>query len=42
MSLNRLSNLMIVVVEDHDDARGFLGLFLNSLRANVVLSEEWV
>ena len=37
MSSNRLSNLTIVVVEDHDDARTSLGLFLKYLGANVVL-----
>ena len=37
ISPNRLSNLTIVVVEDHDDARRYLGLFLDGLGANVVL-----
>ena len=40
MSPNRLSNLMIVVVEDHDDARRYLGLFLDHLGANVVVAEN--
>jgi CheY-like chemotaxis protein len=40
MSPNRLSNLTIVVVEDHDDARRYLGLFLNRLGANVVLARN--
>ena len=38
MSPNRLSNLTIVVVEDHDDARRYLGLFLDRLGANVVVA----
>src|SRR6266403_5073583 len=40
MSPNRLSNLTIVVVEDHDDARRYLGLFLDRLGANVVLARN--
>ena len=40
MSPKRLSNLTIVVVEDHDDARRYLGLFLDSLGANVVLARN--
>jgi CheY-like chemotaxis protein len=40
MSPNRLSNLTIVVVEDHDDARRYVGLFLDSLGANVVLARN--
>src|ERR1700751_6174250 len=40
MSPNRLSNLTIVVVEDHDDARTSLGLFLEHLGANVVLASN--
>src|ERR1700693_5339295 len=40
MSSNRLSNLTIVVVEDHDDARTSLGLFLKYLGANVVLAKN--
>jgi CheY-like chemotaxis protein len=36
----RLSNLTIVVVEDHDDARRYLGLFLDRLGANVVLARN--
>ena len=40
MSPNRLSNLTIVVVEDHDDARRYLGLFLGHLGANVVVAEN--
>jgi CheY-like chemotaxis protein len=40
MSPNRLSNLTIVVVEDHDDARRYLGLFLDRLGANVVVARN--
>ena len=40
MSPNRLSNLTIVVVEDHVDARRYLGLFLDHLGANVVVAEN--
>jgi CheY-like chemotaxis protein len=40
MSPSRLSNLTIVVVEDHDDARRYLGLFLDRLGANVVLARN--
>ena len=40
MSPNRLSNLTIVVVEDHDDARRDLGLFLDRLGANVVVARN--
>src|ERR1700739_879991 len=42
MSPNRLSNLTIVVVEDHDDARISLGLFLEHLGANVSLATSCV
>ena len=35
-SHNRLSNLTIVVVEDHDDTRRSVGIFLGQLGANVV------
>ena len=42
MSPNRLSNLTIVVVEDHDDTRRYLGLFLDRLGANVVLARNGV
>ena len=38
MSPNRISNLTIVVVEDHDDARRYLGLFLDRLGAKVVVA----
>jgi CheY-like chemotaxis protein len=37
---NRLSNLTIVVVEDHDDSRRFVGLFLDRLGATVVLARN--
>ena len=40
MSPSRLSNLTIVVVEDHDDARRYLGLFLDRLGANVVVARD--
>src|ERR1700688_5153614 len=40
MSPNRFSSLTIVVVEDHDDARRYLGLFLDRLGANVVLTRD--
>jgi CheY-like chemotaxis protein len=40
MSPNRLSNLTIVVVEDHDEARRYLGIFLDHLGANVVLARN--
>ena len=38
---NRLSNLTIVVLEDHDDA-GYLDLFLNQMGANVVVARNAV
>src|ERR1700730_60305 len=40
MSPNRLSNLTIVVVEDHDDALAYLGLFLERLGATVVAARN--
>jgi CheY-like chemotaxis protein len=40
MSPDRLRDLTIVVVEDHDDARRYLGLFLNQIGANVVLAKN--
>ena len=40
MPPDRLSNLTIVVVEDHDDARRYLGLFLDRLGANVVMASN--
>jgi CheY-like chemotaxis protein len=39
-SHNRLSNLTIVVVEDHDDTRRSLGIFLGQLGANVVVARN--
>jgi CheY-like chemotaxis protein len=42
MSDNRLSNFTIVVVEDHDDTRRFLGNFLGQLGVNVVLARNAV
>ena len=42
MSPDRLSNLTIVVVEDHDDARRYLGLFLDQLGCKRRVGEEWV
>jgi CheY-like chemotaxis protein len=40
MSPSRLSNLTIVVVEDHDDVRRYLGLFLDRMGANVVVARN--
>ena len=40
MSPNRLSKLTILIVEDHDDARAFLGLFLERLGATVVAARN--
>jgi CheY-like chemotaxis protein len=40
MSPDRLNKLTILVVEDHDDARRYLGLFLRHLGANVVLASD--
>jgi CheY-like chemotaxis protein len=40
MSPNRLSNLMIVVVDDHSDFRRYLGVFLGHLGANVAVAEN--
>ena len=40
MSPNRLSNLTIVVVEVHDDARRYLGLFLDRLGANFLVEKN--
>ena len=40
MSYNRLTNLTIVVVKDHDDTRRSLGIFLGNLGANVVLARN--
>jgi CheY-like chemotaxis protein len=40
MPHNPLSNLTIVVVEDHDDTRRSLGIFLGHLGANVVMARN--
>jgi CheY-like chemotaxis protein len=40
MSPDRLNKLTILVVEDHDDARRYLGLFLGHLGANVLLASD--
>ena len=40
MSPDRLNKLTILVVEDHDDARRYLGLFLGHLGANVILASD--
>jgi CheY-like chemotaxis protein len=37
---NLFSGLTIVVVEDHDDARRYVGLFLDRLGANVLLAKN--
>ena len=42
VSHNPLSNLAIVVVDDHDDTRRYLGIFLGNLGANVVLAANAV
>jgi CheY-like chemotaxis protein len=36
----RLADLTIVVVEDHDDARKYLGIFLDRMGANVVVAKD--
>ena len=40
MSPNRLSHLTIVIVEDHDDARRYLTLFLERLGAKVLTARN--
>ena len=40
MSPNCLSNLTIVVVDDHSDFRRYLGVFLGHLGANVAVAEN--
>lgn len=40
MSPNRLSKLTILIVDDHDDARAFLGLFLERLGATVIAARN--
>jgi CheY-like chemotaxis protein len=42
MSSNRLVYCTIVVVEDHEDARTYLGIFLSRLGANVVLAKDGI
>ena len=42
MPFNTLNGLAIVVVEDHDDARRYLGLFLSRLGANVAVARDAV
>ena len=40
MSPNRLSNLRIVVVDDNNDVRRYVGAYLGHLGANVVMAEN--
>jgi CheY-like chemotaxis protein len=40
MSPERLNNLTVVVVEDHDDARRYLGVFLGQRGAKVVTARD--
>jgi CheY-like chemotaxis protein len=40
MSPSCLAGLAIVVVEDHDDARRYLGLFLGQLGAKVMVARN--
>ena len=40
MSPDRLNNLTVVVVEDHDDARRYLGVFLGHRGARVVTARN--
>jgi DNA-binding response OmpR family regulator len=40
MAPNLLSNLTIVVVEDHDDVRDYLGIFFRQMGANVLLARD--
>jgi CheY-like chemotaxis protein len=40
MTSVRLTDLTIVVVEDHDDARRYLGVFLDRLGAKVVVARN--
>ena len=42
MSPSRLRSCTIIVVEDHEDARTYLGLFLSRLGANVVLAKDGI
>src|ERR1700755_2514129 len=40
MSVATLNDLRIVVVEDHDDARRFLSVFLDRMGANVMVARN--
>jgi CheY-like chemotaxis protein len=40
MSQNRLSGHTIIVVEDHDEARMAMGIFLNRLGATVITAKD--
>jgi CheY-like chemotaxis protein len=40
MSPNRLSNITIVVVDDHDAVRRYVGAFLDQLGANVLVAQN--
>ena len=40
MSPGSLAGLAIVVVEDHDDARRYLDLFLRQLKAKVMMASN--
>ena len=40
MSSSSLNDLAIIVVEDHDDARRYLDLFLGQLGAKVVVASK--
>ena len=40
MASTRLADVTIVVVEDHDDARRYLGVFLDRLGAKVVVAKD--
>jgi CheY-like chemotaxis protein len=42
MSSNRLASCTIVVVENHEDARTYLGIFLSRLGANVVSAKDGI
>jgi CheY-like chemotaxis protein len=39
---NRLSCCTVIVVEDHEDARTYLGILLSRLGANVVLAKDGI
>lgn len=41
-ALSRLSNVTVIVVEDHEDSRTFMGLFLVRMGANVILAKDAV